>query len=327
VNTEQKSERKGVTRKQLYVALASIGAIAGFAVSSVLALNKPLPEETVTQNYESTISYVAQSPVTEDGPTTLSESDTEEAVNPAEPVNSSEPVLKFVPDSRDTECEAPIESSDTLLVLEFRPCDFSYFKLEENGDLLELTEEEANQIVKDKSDRVDWAPAPAPEGSGNSDSSGTAPSAPEPETISEPAPGPAPITPLPEPKPECPIDRATNPAVYDACKAGFVMPDSLTSTGILSCSAAASNDVSGTMGYTLNGGSFASTTWQGAESDGHRNASRYFRVRGLTEDSGSSVLEHFTITVNFWSMDSRYHGIIAEKTFTGKSVDDVGKCF
>jgi hypothetical protein len=105
------------------------------------------------------------------------------------------------------------------------------------------------------------------------------------------------------------------------------MPTSITSTGIQSCTVTEDGRVKGTVGYVLNGGVISDALWFGVAEGSSRNGSKYFNAGGLSENSGEVGLDSYGITLYFLSMNPKYDGVIAEKTYLGEAVDDVSKCY
>jgi hypothetical protein len=214
-----------------------------------------------------------------------------------------------------------VAGSPDVIIIEIRHCEFLYFEYVDDN-LREITREEATRQRADgNADAEDWVPTPP---AADENSSNKAGSSEQPAPAPEPVPVPTPVEPATPIM--CPIDRATNPAVYDACRVGFAMPTALVSTGIQSCSVDGNGMISGIIGLRLEGGSFKKALWRGANGDNHTGTT-IFNLRGLNEDSSPSIIKMSDVTVMFWSMDPRYDGVIAEHTFHAETVDDVSKCF
>jgi hypothetical protein len=101
---------------------------------------------------------------------------------------------------------------------------------------------------------------------------------------------------------------------------------SFLSTALQSCSVDENGTISGTIGFRLDGGSFNDAVWRGANGSG-RSGSNLVNNRGLTAESGNTLIDTVGVTIMFMSMDSRYGGVIAEQSFFAETTDDVSKCF
>jgi hypothetical protein len=128
-------KRKSVTRKQLYIALALIGAVAGFAVSAMLALKTPVPEETITASYDSNITYEPTSPASEQ-PVDLGLNQSKDRNNSASLDEASESednntdADEVTEEAPEEECETPVAGSEYVVIVEIRHCEFAYFELD-----------------------------------------------------------------------------------------------------------------------------------------------------------------------------------------------------
>jgi hypothetical protein len=275
-------------------------------VSAAIALKIPVPEETITASYDSNITYEPTSPASEQ-PVDLELNQDEDGNNSASLDEASEPednnadTDEVAEEAPEEECETPVAGSEYVVIVEIRHCEFAYFELD--------TPPSDNASSSSDSNNQETTTEPEPtEPEGSTSTADDYEDAYEPPTI-------------------CPRERAENPEVYDACREGFIMPTSIEFTGIQSCTVIEEGNIEGTLGFELKGGSIAGASWFGVSESSHRNASGYFNILGLSEDSGESWVGDYIITIYFLSMDPRYDGEIAEKTYRGRAVDDVSKCY
>lgn len=107
----------------------------------------------------------------------------------------------------------------------------------------------------------------------------------------------------------CPDNREENPAVYDACRVGFSAPTSWEWVGYHSCKKLSGNQVEIYGLVRMGGGNYKDI------SHGHPTEGGLFVVS--TTNTSVHYFVYWDITVNFWSMDSRYEGRIAQDGTSG----------
>lgn len=319
----EKVEGKKPVRK-LFVALAIVGAALGFAVASFFAFIKPLPEVS-NADYSSTIEVKSSHPATSSA---VEVAVVETGTDQVEPSVEAEPVVQ-----EREECVMPEFDDPNKFALELTYCEFTVFEINESGKPVAINPSEtARQVIEDNSSVVSIAPGPSRKpstGSSSSQSSGSSSGG-----SSTPAPAPEQSAPIPAPAPApvsnwCPQSRGENPAVYDACRAGFSMPSGAEYTGVVSCSPANGERTAWnvTIGVRLVGGSYGATSWHGF-SGGGNSGTTSFTIHGIPEDQlgYESVLSNFDFSVSFQSMDGRYQGEIAFETFHGTAYGSLGAC-
>lgn len=333
--SDQKNEGKkhGPRRKRVYIAVISSAATVGVALTLIFASSVPWGAELLTQGRESSVDKEASSANSESDSTAISgeETDSENSGSRGNESTTEDqtPVLPSE-ETKQEECEIPMAGSSDVIIVEIRPCEFQYFELDSDNIPREITREEATRQRADgNSDTGDWGPTPPSDnasGSSDSDSQDTI-TDPEPSEPDESVSAAEDDYDSYEPPIICPRERSENPEVYDACREGFVMPTSIISTGIESCWVTEEGRVQGTVGYRLSGGVFADATWSNVLESSNRTASKSFNIGGLSEDSGEVMVDGYGITVRFLSMDDRYDGEIAQKTYLGSGYGDVSKCY
>jgi hypothetical protein len=157
------------------------------------------------------------------------------------------------------------------------------------------------QKITNDSKKVQATPAP-------STSNGSKPNSPV-ETVKEPGlifgePGSGAIS----TGTDCPASREENPAIYDACRAGFVAP-TLEWAGYHSCKRV-SEDIVDIYGLVrISGGNYSHISNTGPITNG------MISVKGRNGTSPYGVMWY--IEAVFWSMDSRYDGIIHKMYVNG----------
>lgn len=318
----EKVEGKKPVRK-LFVALAVIGAALGFAVASFFAFIKPLPEVSNAE-YSSTLE------VKSSGSHSASNVSSNTETVPAE----SEAEINADEDSKAeeiTDCTAPEITDPDAFIMELKPCEFTIVTIDSKGNVVEVDPiNGATQVIYDKSSVVSVVPNPrqtsgSSSGSkGSNNSSGSVDSS-TPESAAPPAPAPAPA-PVSN---RCPQSRDENPGVYDACRAGFAAP-SLEVTGVVGCSAnnAEGTSYNVTLGFALSGGSYGRTAWMGVSSQNGGSATTQFSVSGLSPESLNQEMNLliYGVTVDFYSMDGRYDGIIHRANYNGTAFGTLSAC-
>lgn len=330
---KKSSEAKAPIRK-LYVVLGVIGVIAGVITATILAsLNTP--EATITKPYSSSLEVKPSSTpsvdLTQDA--SLSASPVEIVATDQTPTVEESTSAEAIQD-----CTAPeVEDSDKF-VFELRPCEFTIFILNKNGDFVpENGSKEALQLFEDQSSVVNWVPAPkkgspsavagpveTPRTNQGSSGSSSGSSGSSSSGAGTPAPAPSPA---PTQTSICPQSRGENPAVYDACRAGFAMPAGVEYTGIQSCKADGSN-YRVTFGLRLVGGSYGGVNWSGVSNSGGSNASITTTISGLSPDQLGDTMPigSYHVSVYFSSMDGRYAGEIGAASFSGGVSDSLNAC-
>lgn len=239
-------------------------------------------------------------------------------------------------------CNEPTGLTEFQGYVSFDDCEFVVWEVTETGDVILVSgNEQLFQSIFDDSEIVsnetyavpDQSTAPS---SGRQSSGPTSRPAPEESYTAAPKESytPAP-PPLQEPvATQCPWQRGENPAVYDACREGFVPPTRVAFTGILRCEKYYETDpvvfgevwpgrqvvYSMTIGLELFGGNFRSSSWGGvSEQTGPRNALiTKPRVYGLGEgpfDDYPVPIGDYSEVISFQSMDDRYPGEIYRERF------------
>jgi hypothetical protein len=110
----------------------------------------------------------------------------------------------------------------------------------------------------------------------------------------------------------CPDNRSENPAVYDACRSGFSAPTSWEWAGYHSCKRLSENEVEIYGLVRMIGGNYKEVT------HGHPTINGMFLVSSTNTEAPYFL--YWDIAVNFWSMDSRYEGRIAQSGNSGSKL-------
>jgi hypothetical protein len=108
----------------------------------------------------------------------------------------------------------------------------------------------------------------------------------------------------------CPDTREENPAVYDACRAGFVAPTKFEWARYHSCERLSDTKVKLVGLVRMVGGNYSEVTYGSPTVDG------LIIVSSVQEAGGPFIT--WNIQASFWSMDSRYHGRIATAGDSGQ---------
>ena len=110
----------------------------------------------------------------------------------------------------------------------------------------------------------------------------------------------------------CPDNRAENPAAYDACRAGFSAPTNWEWAGYHSCKRLSDTQVEIYGLVRMVGGNYKEV------SHGHPTENGLFLVSSTNTEAPYFL--YWDIAVNFWSMDSRYEGRIAQNGHSGSKL-------
>ena len=208
--------------------------------------------------------------------------------------------------SVESEIKAEISESEKVTDVSVIPEPVNNTKIISGEVVLELvegTEDTASSTQKITNDSKNVKVTPAP-----SKSSGTSSSRPV-ETVNEPGLilGP-PREDSTTPTAYCPASREENPTVYDACRAGFVAP-TLEWAGYHSCTRVSEDAVEIYGLVRITGGNYAHISNTGPLVNG------MIRVSSVNASSPYRVMWY--VEVVFWSMDSRYNGIIHKVSANG----------
>jgi hypothetical protein len=225
--------------------------------------------------------------------------------NTPEDATLAQPYTQSISIESEVQKETP-KIEDTHAAIDVVPEAVNNTKISSEEIILELVEGSdalpSNiQKITNGSKKVQATPAP-------STSSGPKPSKPA-ETVEEPGlifgePGSGTIS----TGTDCPATRAENPAIYDACRAGFVAP-TLEWAGYHSCKRV-SEDIVDIYGLVrISGGNYSHISNTGPITNG------MISVKGRNDTSPYGVMWY--IEAVFWSMDSRYDGIIHKMYVNG----------
>lgn len=230
------------------------------------------------------------------------------------PETDSEKAVAATPEIE--KCEGPTGLTEFQAWVQLVGCEFVIWEVTQTGDVrLVSGDEEYFKSMFDDSDIVWHETEAGPDQrsgpvSGSQNSGSTTPR-PAPEESYAPPPPPPPVQ-QPVQK-MCPWERSENPAVYDACRSGFVMP-SIQPVGIVSCHPANAERTSWTVKYefALVGGSYGNTLWTGVQEYSGSRGYLTKTIDGLGEESLNGILPmgHADVEVSFGSMSPQYPGLI-----------------
>lgn len=321
---KKSSEGKKPIRK-LYVALGVIGAAIGFAVATFFAFVKPLPE-SITADYSSTIEFKASEDATSDPQAQIVVSETSATGDSSiEVLSETEASVSQVREN----CEPPELEDPEMFAVELVRCEFTIFKISDSGKPVAIDpSEEARQIIENQSSVVSVAPAPAKKPSSSSSGSqstgsGSSSATPTPE---QNAPAPAPIAPPAPVSNICPQNRGENPAVYDACRAGFAAPSAIEFTGDVSCRVRSEGEYEVTIGLRIVGGSYKGVSWNNARGSGSSGSLTFTVFTSPENLSHDQLLAIYDVALAFESMDSRYQGVIDYIYYNGQATGNLNSC-
>lgn len=308
-DTQKLSERQdsapkfSLTRWQL--AFAAVGVALGVAAATFIAFSQNTPEQLIAETPEYTQTIEAKQ----------SESNAPIENGNASINNTSETVTVDKPQFK--KCEEPTGLTEFQAWVKLEGCEFVIWEVTQTGDVrLVSGDKEYFQTMFDDSDIVTSKPYSPPAQKNPGTVSGGQGNGAAPRPTPEESYTPPPPPPVQQPvSTVCPWERSENPAVYDACRSGFVMP-SIQPVGIVSCYPANAERTSWTVKYefALVGGSYGNTVWTGVhESSGSRG---YLTktIDGLGEENLNGILPmgHANVEVSFDSMSPQYPGIIGK---------------
>jgi hypothetical protein len=230
-------------------------------------------------------------------------------------------------------CEEPQDLSELQVAIPFGVCDFIVVEIQDDGtfalisgnpeyfeafidpDSWEFTK--GTPTDSNASRRSNDAPSPRSRDSGSSGSE-----VPSYDDV---------IVEYPEgySSPMCPVNRAENPAVYDACRVGYSRP-AIVPVGIVACSALNEERTAWSVTYqlALSGGNYRDPLWSGVSQGSGSTAFITNTITGLGEESLNQRLPFgfATISVSFGSMDPRYTGGIDNLSFQEDLEGDFSIC-